>query len=155
MKQNERKANKKDTFLEGKGRLACFLESMKTLPAKDGERRVRLDFRLDVDTENCDALPVFMRREFENIGPHNIASMDFEAEFADRLVELYTGKSVHPATTCSGVTVTAVRMEHLDGGVALRFSFTAPTDEIGHWAIDHTGDPLFIQMQRIQLDLEI
>lgn len=142
-----------ERFLEGPA-AGCILVKAKFDLDANGERWVRIDFEAPV--RDCyKELPESMQLAFDSISNAGAIKTEFEPVFEKRMIELYFEPKKKPSRVIDCATISKVQFRRKDTEheMKLRFSVTESAPAIGHWVVDHFGDPMFVRTISTQLTL--
>jgi len=132
----------------------CILMKAKFDLDKDGQRWVRIDFESSV-RDAYRYIPENMRLAFDSISNAGAVKTEFEPVFEKRMVELYFDPKKKPSCVIDCCTISKVQFRRKDTEheMNLRFSVTESAPAIGHWVVDHFGDPMFFRSITTQYEL--
>lgn len=117
-------------------------------------RFVRMDFETPV-REAYKHLPEGMQQVYDTMGNAGAINTKFAVEFPNRLVELSFDPKKNPAKTIDSTIINRVefRRQDTEHEMKLRFSITESAVLIGHWVVDHFGDPMFFHAIHAQMSI--
>lgn len=142
-----------ERFLE-EAVIPCLLVKAKFDIDADGHRTVRMDFESPM-REAYKFIPENMQQVYDSMGNSGAVKTDFGVEFDNRMIELFFDQKKKPTRTIDSTKITKVQFRRADTEheMKLRFSVTESANGIGHWVVDHFGDPMFIKAIHAQLEL--
>jgi hypothetical protein len=134
--------------------VGCVLIKAKFDLDVDGQRWVRLDFESPV--RDCyKHLPENMQLAFDSISNAGAIKTEFEPVFEKRMIEIYFDAKKKPSRVIDCATISKVQFRRKDTEheMKLRFSVTESASAIGHWVVDHFGDPMYFRAISTQMEL--
>ena len=132
----------------------CILVKAKFDLDADGHRFVRMDFETPM-REAYKFIPENMQQVYDSMGNAGAIKSDFGVEFNSRMVELFFDAKKAPTRVIDSTKVTKVQFRRKDTEheMKLGFSVSESAVALGHWVVDHFGDPMHIQITHTQMEL--
>jgi hypothetical protein len=132
----------------------CVLVKAKFDLDAEGHRFVRMDFETPM-REAYKFIPENMQQVYDSMGNAGAIKSDFGVEFNNRMVELFfkVTKGAERVIDSTKITKVQFRRKDTESEMKLGFSVTESAANLGHWVVDHFGDPMFIKCIHAQLEL--
>lgn len=133
----------------------CILIRAKFDLDSEGHRVVRIDFETPV-REAYKFIPENIQTVYDSMGNAGAVNTKFGIEFSNRMIELSFDPKKRPVRIIDATSITKIELRRKDTEheMKLRFSVTEAANSIGHWVVDHFGDPMHVRAIHAQLSME-
>lgn len=144
-----------EEFFEENDPVPVLLHGAKFTVDKEGNRIVRIDFEAAA-AEVEPYLPDDFKTILKDMMASSATKIDFGVEYASRMVEVFFNKKGKASLVidCTSITRVGFRRPDAQHFPLLRFSVTENVREVGHWVVDHYGDPMYFHSFRTQMELD-